>query len=567
MPTPSLGYQSFYQATLTAGISDTDLTIPLDTAPIPDEGFLVLESTTPDKREIIYYTSKTPNSVICPADGRGYDGTTATTHQQNAAVIMAPVGIMFSSLRDLFTTTPQGWTSVATAVNSVTANGNRSYTIGFASDVSATLSEGMRVRTTRTVASRNTSFLLDGTNDYYVKTSPSGMTFTDDFSVSAWVYLTSYPTGVPGTIVARFNNTSGFVLRVDTDGRISNLGYNSSPANYSRVQTRQSIPLNKWVHIAAQLDMSAFTATTTTSYVMVDGVDVPCAVDRGGTNPTALVQAGNLEIGSYNGGTAPFPGYITEVAIYSAKVTQATHLARMHQGIVGNEATLISAYGNGSVNDLSATGNNLTATNGATTIQKAPFGNNGVSTTLDYGLIMNVSTTDVVVQVPEGCTIPTSGGVTSVDYSTVANPYGWVSDKGRWVLGAINKVSQIIGVGSINGWWPSSFRLSVPTGSFELKFEGAVARVTTVPSPLRTYYCLEKATPTNNVYTYPILAQVYNAASVGAAIEYISMSGSVSLGAATDYILYGSISAATGSETWELVANTNSAISATPQGL
>jgi hypothetical protein len=41
---------------------------------------------------------------------------------------------------------------------------------------------------------------------------------------------------------------------------------------------------------------------------------------------------------------------------------------------------------------------------------------------------MNVSTTDVVVQVPEGCTIPTSGGVASVDYSTVANPYGFPKD-------------------------------------------------------------------------------------------------------------------------------------------
>ena len=67
----SVGYQSFYQAQLTAGISDTDLTIPLDVAPSPSEGFLVIESTVTDKREIIYYTSKTPTSVTCPADGRG----------------------------------------------------------------------------------------------------------------------------------------------------------------------------------------------------------------------------------------------------------------------------------------------------------------------------------------------------------------------------------------------------------------------------------------------------------------------------------------------------------------
>lgn len=47
---------------------------------------------------------------------------------------------------------------------------------------------------------------------------------------------------------------------------------------------------------------------------------------------------------------------------------------------------------------------------------------------------MAVSGTDVTVQVPEGCTIPTTGGVSAVAYSTQANPYGFVSDKGRWIL-------------------------------------------------------------------------------------------------------------------------------------
>jgi hypothetical protein len=40
---------------------------------------------------------------------------------------------------------------------------------------------------------------------------------------------------------------------------------------------------------------------------MIDGVNVPASVTRGGTNPTSLIQAGNLEIGSINGGTATFP--------------------------------------------------------------------------------------------------------------------------------------------------------------------------------------------------------------------------------------------------------------------
>ena len=69
--------------------------------------------------------------------------------------------------------------------------------------------------------------------------------------------------------------------------------------------------------------MSAFTNTPTTGYIMIDGVDVPATYTRGGTNPTALVQAGNIEVGAYNGGTNPFPGKIAQAFVSSAKITQA----------------------------------------------------------------------------------------------------------------------------------------------------------------------------------------------------------------------------------------------------
>jgi hypothetical protein len=98
-----IGYESFFQAQLTAGIDETATNIPLDNVPTPSEGFLVIEPLVPSKREIIYYTSKDGSSVTVPAgvgNGRGYDGTTASSHLQNADVIMAPVGKMFSTLQD-----------------------------------------------------------------------------------------------------------------------------------------------------------------------------------------------------------------------------------------------------------------------------------------------------------------------------------------------------------------------------------------------------------------------------------------------------------------------------------
>jgi hypothetical protein len=364
---------------------------------------------------------------------------------------MAPVGAMFDQLGDITvnsitiggTPSAEGWSPLGATPDTITANGNGSYDLVFnGTDLTDTISEGMRIRSTRTAPASNTSFSLDGTNDYYVKTSPNKMTFTDDFAVGFWIYPTAY--GNPTVIASRYNGTSGWQLNLQASGQVLLAGHNAGVSNVSYVISYQSVPLNKWTHVAAQLDMSTFTATTTTSYVMINGVDVPAQVIRGGTNPTALVQAGNFEIGSANGGTAPFAGYIGDGGVFSAKVTQATMLGYMNQGLVGTETNLASGYANGSVNDLNTTTpNNLTATNGATTVANAPYGNRGVSTTIDYGIVMKKAfstNTTLTVQVPEGCTIPTSGGVSSVDYSTQAVPYGFPRDKGRWTSETIYQV-------------------------------------------------------------------------------------------------------------------------------
>ena len=436
----AIGHQSFYQTQLTSSISDTDLVIPVDNPPIPSEGFLVIEGTVEAKREIIYYTSKDGTSVTCPSgagNGRGYDGTTAVSHLQGAAVVMAPVGAMFDQLGDITvnsitiggTPSAEGWSPLGATPDTITANGNKSYDLVFnGTDLTDTITEGMRVRSARTVAAPIQCTSLNGTTQYYSKTSPNKMTFTDDFTVSAWVKLSSYDNA--GSIFSRYNGTSGFRFFVAA-GRVYLQGTNAATTNFRRVSSIQSLPLNKWVHVSAQLDMSAYTATTTTCYVMFDGVDVPAALESSGTNPTSMVQAGNFEIGSENGGTAPFPGKIAQVAIYSAKVTQATILASMNQGLTGSETSLASAYSfNNSITDLNTTTPNDLTANGSAVATNAdsPFGNSGVSTTIDYGIVMAKSfstNTTVTVRVPEGCTIPTTGGVSTVDYSAQSTPYGW----------------------------------------------------------------------------------------------------------------------------------------------
>lgn len=491
MATPNLSFQNFFTTTLASGITASDTTIYLNSLPTGSEGYLVIEPDSSTNKEIIYYTSKGANFVTLPsvAAGRGVGGTTAVSHSSGVTAQMNVVAEHFKALQDgtAFavggigaSAYADGWTPIlGSTPNTVTYNGNRNYDLVFNSvDLSSTLSAGQRLKLTRTVAAPTQCTSLNGTTQYYSKTSPAGMTFTDDFVVSAWIKLSAYP-GTAAAIATRYNGTSGWQFYITSSGQVGMNGVNGGASNLSNVQSYASVPLNKWVHVTAQLDMSSFTATSTTSYIMIDGVDAPAAVARSGTNPTALVQAGNVEIGSANGGTTPFSGKIAQVAIFSAKVTQATMRTYMSQGLSGSETSLISAYSfNNSINDLNTTNaNNLTANGSAVaTNADSPFANAVTAGLQEYGLVQAVTystNTTVNVQVPEGCAIPTSGGLSNVYYSTNIAPYGFVTDKGRWQLIVYGRTSNI---GAVNAsqYYDMTRTLTVPTGSWLISYRIAL---------------------------------------------------------------------------------------------
>lgn len=452
-----------------------------------------------------------------------------------------------------------GWDPITGTVTAVTANGNRSYSLTTSANNTGLITPGMRLRTTRTVAAPITCFSLNGTNQYFSKSSPAGMTFTDDFAVSAWVYLTQYQSS---TIVSRFNGTNGWNLEMGSDGTIWLVGWNGGAANNSYIKSSQSLPLNKWVHISAQLDMSAFTATATTSYIMFDGVDITASVFRGGTNPIALVQAGNFEIGSRNGGLQIFPGKIAQVAVYSAKVTQATIRASMNQGLIGTETNLISAYSGANLTDLNTTNaNNLTANNSAVSgYAAAPFGNNGVSTTLDYALVMTVSASSITAQVPEGCTIPTTGGVSAVSYSSVKTPFGFPSETGKWDIEYKYKTQVSITVSSISVWYPfTQIQMLLPVGKFDC-FINAWGQITATPVGfLGSRYTFATA---NNAQTNDNLTCVGadSSASVGEMDSPIIITGNIINTTATPWYFNGQPNAVNGTTLMYVDGRTQPAI-------
>lgn len=408
---------------------------------------------------------------------------------------MAANSVGTSELQDGSVTEPKlaaatrsGWYSGMTTPNTVTYNGNRSYTLVFNTvDYTGIINPGTRLRLTRSATAPTQCTSLNGSSQYWVKTSPNKCTFTDDFVTSAWIKLSSYP-GTAGTIISRYNGTSGWILYIAATGQVIMQGYNAGAANTSYVISSQSVSLNKWVHVASQLDMSAFTATTTTSYVMLDGADVPSTVVRGGTNPTALVQAGNLEVGSVNTGTLLFPGKLAQVALFSAKVTQATMQGYISQGLSGTETNLASAYSfNNSVTDLNTTTPNDLSVGGGSAVATnadSPFGVQAsglVSSTLVYGIVQSAAfstNTTVIVQVPEGNTIPTSGGITDVAYSGIKAPYGMPLQADKWVITYLCKIALPSAGTTTNTWYnPGSAQLGVPVGAWKLKY-GATARCT-----------------------------------------------------------------------------------------
>lgn len=492
-PTTNLSYQNFFSATLSSDITATSTDIFLDAIPNGSEGFLVIDPDNEDDREVIYYTSKTALKVVCPsvADGRGQDDTTATSHLTGTTVIMAPIAAYFEALQTLFTTSPQGWTSVSGAISAVTNNGNRAYDLTTATDQTAVLSPGMRLRTTRTVAAPTQCTDLEaGSSQYYSKTSPNKLTFTDDFTCMGWIKMESYARG--GIIARRNADTEGFSLSVNATGQLEMAALRIA-GNNAVVTSYQSVPLGRWVHVAATYDLSG-----TTAAVYFDGVEVPSFKTVTGTC-TALVQGTTaLVVGAEkSAGTNPFDGKIAQAAVFSAVLSASTIRSYMSQGLSGTETNICSAYSfNNSIADLNTTTpNDLTAQGSAVaTNADSPFGGQAdgtISSTLDYGIIAKVTASTVTVNVAEGCTIPTSGGVASASYSTYREPYGFPGSASKWQLmtQTINRVTKASPTGGSS--YNTGIQLTIPVGQWSAGYRATAYVSNSTSATLAVYTDLD----------------------------------------------------------------------------
>lgn len=374
-----------------------------------------------------------------------------------------------------------GWIAgVLAAPNTITYNGNRSYDLVFNStDYTDELSPGMRLRATRTVtAPTQCADLESGSSQYFSKTTPAGVTFTDDFTCMGWVKLESYTQG--GIIARRNADTEGWCLFVEATGQLSMTSLRIA-SNNRTITSSQSLPLNKWIHIAATMDNSANSHT-----MYIDGVSVPFATTTNGTI-TALVQGTTaLVVGARKSdGTDPFDGKIAQAAVFSSVLSAATIRSYMSQGLSGAESTMVAGYSlSNSLLDLTSNDNDLSANGGAlATDTDSPFAQGSSATggytagTTEFGIVTKVAfstNTTVTVQVPEGGAIPTSGGVSAVAYSVQKAPLGFPAGADKWYLITISPTNRSVTSAT---YATATDNLTVPIGSWilSLKIAGSLA--------------------------------------------------------------------------------------------
>jgi len=464
------GTYTVWRGLVTSGTAITSCTLMYGT----DQNY---SAGTTTRVYILPTTSRENRLVDGILVGHNQDGTHKTDTVTTASILGNAV-----TTAKLSTELQKGWenaygTTTFPAPSTVTANGNRSYSLVFSGvDLTGYVSPGMRLKTTRTVSAPTyMGGLLNGTTQYFTKATPSGTlgTMTDNFTLMAWVQPTSY---AGSTVCGRSDSTpaNGFWLNTEPDGRVTLGVTNGGAANFKYVMTYQSLPLNKKTHVTA-------TWASGTVAIYFDGVSVPVSSSAGsGTLPNTAGTGGDWSIGrrgAYN--AAYFPGYISGVGVFNAVLSAATIRSYMSQVLSGSETNCVGAWSlNNVLTDASASANTLSAGGSASFTAISPYSTNSFGTatgTTDYAIVTasTFSTdTTLTVQVPEGNTIPTSGGVSAVSYSTQATPYGFPKDRGKWQVVTLCIANNTTASPVQNTWYEApALRTSVPTGSWRTFYD------------------------------------------------------------------------------------------------
>lgn len=472
-----------------------------------------------------YHTNRLIDGLLTSID---QDGTLKAGAVDNTAVLADSIVTRAKLATALTSEINTDWKAgLLPAVSSVTENGNRSADITFASTVASILTPGMRIRTSRTVtAPTYMGGLFNGTNQYFTKVTCTSTlsTVTDNFTIVANILPTTYPVArayICGRSDATPNN--GFGIFIEPSGQIGVIVFNAATANLRSVLSYQSISVLKRQNIAV-----TWAAGVVTMYL--DGVSIPVTTaTTGGTAPTVAGTGGDWSIGRFGAFGAYSSGYISGVGVFNAVLSASTIRSYKNQVLSGSETNCIGAWSlnNTAVNQQAAGTNDLTATNAVSySSGVSPYCTdaNGVAAgTYDWAIVTRTSPstpTVATVQYPEGCAIPTSGGISTVDYSG-SNAFGFPKEEDRWELLYINK-SQASHTSPTSAVWYSltaatvqgSAYLTVPVGKWVLGYDGTFQLNATAGS-LNIFATLSTANNSESDPMYTSYAENSSVAIIG----------------------------------------------------
>lgn len=446
-------------------------------------------------------------------------------------------------------TATSGWNAISTPLTYGTNNGNKEFTVTAAADLTNVLSPGMRFKVNRAVVppTQCMSFTA-GSSQYATKTSPVGMTSTDDITVEAWVRIKKYANN---GIISYGSNASGFRLFVNPDGTVDITGFNGT-ANYRQVKTTVALPLGEWVHVAASFDMSSWTTTNNKIYFNGDSRDVTLVTN--GTSPTSMALGGNLYLGDFYDGTAHYTmdGEISEVRVWSGVRSASQIRDNMCTSLVGNELNLLALFqGNGNFNDKTSNANNLTAVNSAS----STFPNNPYKAT-EYAIVTDVTysapNTTVTLFCGTDHTIP-STVLSAPCYSPHAAPFGFPAAKHKWRTTYVVQSLVSANISTINTFTQLPLTLNFPIGSFDVGYRILGQFESTAGGTRSGFVTLTNGTPSiasGVVSNAPAASRML---LFGAAVDQKTLVAEepFTITSATRiFRLYGAIDTATGTENW-----------------
>ncbi len=152
-----------------------------------------------------------------------------------------------------------------------------------------------------TTGKYNSSLGFDGTNDQVSVATDANFNLTTNFTISAWIYPTSWGGGFP-TIVSRDSGTAGYTFYIRQTNASLSLCVNGASCNYG---LDNRISLNSWQHV-----VWVNNAGTNTLYVNGNTAGAPAG------SPSSLTTR-SFYIGSADGASDFFTGQIDNVQIYN----------------------------------------------------------------------------------------------------------------------------------------------------------------------------------------------------------------------------------------------------------